>query len=129
MVLAFCFGVLLVACEDKRVKAVDTGISRDSAIALLSDGQKPDAPKTPDQKIPGPDTIRNVYRRSRYLIGGKEMEVLWFTSSGKRQGVDTVPYHKLTPIVLDNGKVIGKGWPFWDSVATANRIPVPPKDS
>jgi hypothetical protein len=75
------------------------------------------------------DTYPNVHRRSRYIIAAKEMEVLWFTPTGQMPGKDTLPFRQLTPIVLYDGRVIGKGWEFWDSTAKANNITVPPPDS
>jgi hypothetical protein len=110
----------ILACEDKQIKAVDTGISRDSAITILTEGAKTSGTA---------DTFPNIHRRSRYILAGKEMEVLWFTPTGKVPGKDTLPFRELTPIVVFDGKVIGKGWDFWDSTAKANRIAVPPKDS
>jgi len=117
---------VLAACEDKRVKAVDTGISRDSAVSILAHDMKPDAP---------PDSLPNVYSRAQYLISGKTYEVLYFDPSNKkappvnavRGKTDTIPLRKLTPIVLLNNKVVGKGWDYWDSLATANKIALPPK--
>jgi hypothetical protein len=108
-----------VACGDKTVRQVDSGISRDSAINLLTGG-------TPGTSS---DTFKNVHRRSRYLINKKEMEVLWFTPTGAVPGKDTLPFRQLTPIVVFDGKVIGKGWEFWEKTAAENNITVPPKDT
>jgi hypothetical protein len=113
--------VTLTACEDKRVRAVDAGISRDSAIKVISGGEK--APGAAADDYP------NVYRRSWFIVKGKQMEVLWFTATGKKPGRDTLPYRELTPIVLYDNKVIGKGWSFWEETAKANNIPLPPVDT
>jgi hypothetical protein len=106
---------LLAACEDKRVKAMDTGISRDSALSIL----------THESKTSGPDSLPNVYTREKFLVGGKNMEVMYFTPNNEKVGgKDTIPMGKLTPLVFVEGKLIGKGWTKWDSIATANGIPV-----
>lgn len=106
---------LTAACEDKRVKQLDTGITRDSAVSVISHDLKPGT---------SPDSFPNVYKRDRFLIAGKHYEVLYFTPNNEKFGKDTVPMKKLTPIVFADYKLIGRGWAFWDSVRTANKIPV-----
>ena len=103
------------ACEDKRVKQIDSGMTRDSVMSVVSH----DLPKGS-----APDSLPNIYLREPYLIGGKNIEVLYFTAHDEKVGKDTVPFSKLTPIVLIDNRVIGRGWEFWDSVSTANKIPL-----
>ncbi|HYD53881.1 MAG TPA: hypothetical protein VEA99_14690 [Gemmatimonadaceae bacterium] len=105
----------LAACEDARVKAVDTGMTRDQAISMLGK----------DAEGAGPDSMPNVYKRSNYLVNGQEYEVLYFTKHNEKQTRDTVPWEDLTPVVLQNNRVIGKGWAFWDSAGKSLRIEVP----
>jgi hypothetical protein len=109
----------LAACEDKRVQAIDTGMTRDQAITQLSKDARRSA---------GPDSMPNVFRRSEYLVDGKQYEVLYFTSGNEKPKIDSVEWKDLTPIVLVNNRVIGKGWDFWDSTAKALRITVPKRD-
>ena len=107
---------VLGACEDKRVKEVDSGISRDSTMTIIAHGLPPTAKS---------DSFPNVYIRERYLMAGKNYEVLYFTPNNEKAqaGKDTA-WGKLTPIVLMNNLTLGKGWKFWDSVSTANKIPL-----
>ncbi len=107
---------VLGACEDKRVKEIDTGITRDSAVSIIAH----DLPSNAKS-----DSFPNVYYRDRYLMGGKNYEVMYFTPDNEkaRAGKDTA-WGKLTPIVLINNRVVGRGWKFWDSVSTANKIPL-----
>ena len=109
--------VTLGACEDKRVKVLDTGISVDSAVNILSPGAKRNAG--------GIDTASaNVAWEDRYLIGGKNYEVVYFSPKNeKRSGRDSV-FKGTTPVVFIDGKMAGKGWDFWDSVSTALKIPL-----
>src|SRR4051812_48423978 len=125
-VAALSAATLLAACEDKRVKQLDTGITRDSAVSVIAHDLKPGAP---------PDSFPNVYTRGQFLVNGKRLEVLYFVPDNKKepnkngpptQQKDTIPLRKLTPIVFLENRLIGRGWDFWDSVATANKIPVPP---
>ena len=103
---------ILAACEDKRMSQLDTGITRDSAVTVLA------------QKIKGSgsDAEPNVYTKERYLIEGKTYEVLYFTPNNEKVGKDTVAWTKLTPLVFVENKLLAKGWPAWDSIATANHI-------
>ena len=107
---------VLGACEDKRVQAIDTGISRDSAISVISHDLPVNAKS---------DSLPNVYIRERYLVAGKNYEVLYFTPRNEKAqaGKDTV-WGKLTPIVLVDNKTVGTGWKVWDSISTANKIPL-----
>src|SRR4051812_25727195 len=114
-VAALSAATLIAACEDKRVKQLDTGITRDSAMSVISHDLPANA---------GPDSFPNVYDRRRYLMGGKNYEVLLFTANNEKKGKDTVPLKKLTPLVFVENKLIGRGWDFWDSVAKANKIPI-----
>ena len=105
----------IAACEDKRVKELDTGITRDSAVSVIAQDLKPGSPS---------DSFPNVYKRDRYLINGKHIEVLYFTPNNEKVGKDTVPLKKLTPLVFVDFKLVGRGWEYWDSVRTANKIPI-----
>ena len=106
---------LTAACEDKRVKELDTGITRDSVMSVISHDLKPGSP---------PDSFPNVYKRDRYLINGKHIEVLYFTPNNEKAGKDTVPLKQLTPLVFVENKLQGRGWGYCDSVRTANKIPI-----
>jgi hypothetical protein len=108
---------LIIACQDdKRVSQLDTGIGRDSVLQILTEG----ATRTATDSIP------NVYKRSRYLMDGKEYEVLYFTPKDVRSGAtkDSIPMRELTPVVLSGDKLIGRGWAFWDSLSLAHKRPV-----
>ena len=130
LAVSLAAAALTAACEDKRVKELDTGISRDSAVKVISQDAKP-----ADNTGSGPakDSLANVYTRERYLIQGKNYEVLYFTPNNEKikipaQGgmpaADSIPYKKLTPLVFLGDKLVGRGWDFWDSVSTANKIPL-----
>ena len=105
---------LLVACEDKRLSKLDTGITRDSAVTVLAQ----------EIKGSGSDSFPNVYTRERFLITGKNYEVLYFTPNNTKAGKDSIPWKTLTPLVFVENKMIAKGWPKWDSISAANKIPL-----
>lgn len=107
--------IVSTACEDKRVKEIHEGMPRDSAVSKLSEDLKPGG---------GPDATPNVYTSARYLINGKNYEVLFFTPNNEKKGRDSVPWAKLTPIVFVDNREVGKGWQYWDSLSTANKIPL-----
>jgi hypothetical protein len=100
---------------DKRVKAVDTGITRDSLLTVIG------------KEAPGVDSLPNVYTRERYLIDGKNYEIMFFSSTGKHDytaGKDTIPWKDLTPIAMIENRVVGKGWDYVDSLYGARHIPL-----
>ena len=107
---------LLGACQDKRIKAVDTGISKAELLNVIG------------KDAPGVDSLPNVYQRERYLLDGKNFEILFFSPTGKHVFVgvqkDTIAWKKLTPIAMIDNKVMGKGWDYLDSLYTAHKIPV-----
>src|SRR5689334_7021338 len=90
LLAAVATSTVLLACEDKRVKQLEAGITRDSAVSVMSH----------DLNGTGPDSFPNTYTRERYLIGGKTYEVLYFTPGNEKAGKDSVPWNKLTPIVF-----------------------------
>ena len=113
MVAALSGLALLGACKDKRIKEVNSGITRDSLLTVIGKG------------APGVDSVPNVYRTERYLVDGKNWEVFFFAPGGahlRPATKDTIPWKDLTPIVMVDRVVLGKDWPFWDSVATAHKF-------
>lgn len=103
----------LAACEDARVKELNAGITRDSAITVMAQ----------EVKGTGHDSLPNVYLREPYLIGGKNIEVLYFNGDNQKAVKETV-FTKVTPIVFVDQKLAGRGWAFWDSVSKAHGIPL-----
>lgn len=112
---ALSSAILLGACKDKRIEQVETGITRDSLLTVIGKG------------APGVDSIPNVYRSERYLIDGKNYEIFFFSGSGKHlfgPVKDTLPWKELTPIAMVDRVVVGKDWPFLDSLYSAHKIPL-----
>src|SRR3954470_18297326 len=121
-VAALSAASVLVACTDKRVKQLDTGITRDSALSIMSHDLPVNA---------GHDSLPNIYKREQFLIAGKQYEVLYFNSENKKlkvvngqKMVDSLSPKELTPVVFVENRMIGRGWDFWDSVAKKNNIPI-----
>ena len=117
---------LVAACEDKRVKELKTGITRDSAISVIAQDRKPGL---------AIDSVPNVYTQERFIIGGKTYNILYFTPDNDKSPIpvtgnealkirDTIPYKRLTPLVFVDNMLAGRGWPYWDSVSNANKIPL-----
>ena len=103
---------LATGCQDKRVKELQTGITRDSVMSVTAKGTL------------GADSMPSIYSSDRFLLNGKTLEVLYFDSKDRKAGKDTVPMSQLTPLVMYDGKLVGKGWSAWDSIAKANKIQV-----
>jgi hypothetical protein len=103
---------LLTACGDSRIAKLSSGITRDSALKVINEGAT--------------DSLARVYKQEVYLVAGKQLNVLFYNKDGIKQASDSsLASTKQTPIVIADGKVVGWGWPTYDSVAKANSIPVP----
>ncbi len=109
--------VATAACRDTRLDKLSTGISRDSALAIINEGA-------------GGDSLARVYRQESYLLQNLKgnahvTNVLFYNKSGVKETADPkLPPEKTTPIVLSDGKVIGWGWTYFDSLAKDNNIPL-----
>ena len=105
-------------CSDTRLEKLSTGISRDSALAIINEGASG-------------DSLARVYSQSSYLLPNTKgnvllTNVLFYDSKGRKQAEDSsVAPSATTPIVVTDGKVVGWGWTYYDSLAKANNIPVP----
>jgi hypothetical protein len=110
-------GLLTAGCSDGRLEKLSTGISRDSALAIINEG------------ISG-DSLARVYSQNSYLLPNTKgnvllTNVLFYDRKGRKQAEDpNVAPDATTPIVISDGKVIGWGWTYYDSLAKANNIPV-----
>ncbi len=61
MTLSLAVGVVVLfsACDDKRIRQLEAGISKDSVLKIIGQG------------APADDTIPNVYRHNGYFVAGK----------------------------------------------------------
>jgi hypothetical protein len=91
--------------EDARLKKLTVGISKDSAVSAM--GAKPD-------------------RTEPYLVHAQYIQTLFFARPGKTDSGSRA-LRKMAPVVTIGDKVVGWGWPYWDSVAGKNGIVIPDK--
>ena len=118
----------LAACGDRdaRTDKIEAGIDRDSALKVLASGTAPDSSAgVPVADAPiSADTLLNIWRRTQYLVGGKNIEFLFYSPNNEKwKATDTVPEGKVIPVTLVDGKVLGVGKGTMDSVSAANGIP------
>jgi hypothetical protein len=120
---------LAAACEDKRIKELHSGMTRDSVVTVIARDAKPGLSQ---------DSFPNTYTREQYLLNGKNYDVLYFTPDNDKAKVlpfgqkpikaaDSIPFKKLTPLVFIDNRLAGRGWAFWDSVSTSLKIPLKPR--
>lgn len=118
--------VLLAACSDTNSNDVGVdklaplaeGTPKDSVLLVMGQG-----PLTAQYA----DTLRieKGFRRETYLIDGKQYEVLYYR---ELQGnvAEQVQQAKETPVVLQNGKVLGWGWKYYvETAMTDLKLPNP----
>ena len=119
----------LAACGDAastdvgadKLEALAEGSPRDSVLLVMGQG-----PLIAQYS----DTLRleHGFRRETYLIDGKQFEVLYYR---ELQGnvVEPVAQAKETPIVLQDGKVLGWGWKYYvETAMTELKLPNPTGD-
>lgn len=106
---------ILEGCGDRNIGKLSVGIARDSVIRILARGST------------AKDSTPNVYREERYLYGGHFITMLMYSSTGKKEGTDTIPEAELIPVVLVDDTLTGWGWEHRDSVARANNIVIKPR--
>jgi hypothetical protein len=104
--------LLLLGCEDRRLRQLDIGISRDSMVTIVSGG------------VPARlDTIPNIYKRLSYFVDTKQFDIYLFDSDDRKAWTDPLVEDKeLTPIVLIDGRVAGWGWDYMDELTEQYRI-------
>ena len=100
-ILLLSAAILVVACGDARLRKLDVGISKDSAMHVM--GPKPD-------------------RVEGYLVGGQMIEALFYGKAGADSG--QTPEDRLVPVVVVNGQVTGWGKEEWRKVAAEHKIQV-----
>jgi len=123
LVFAGLLSVALVAAcgddGDKRTQQIAPGIDRDSALKVLGMALPGAAGGTADA-----DTLKNVWRRTQYLMAGRKIEILFYSPNNEKwKATDTVPQEKIIPVVVVDGKVVGVGRTIYDSVASLYAIP------
>jgi hypothetical protein len=107
----------LAACGDAKLERLSEGMSRDSVLAIINDGADG-------------DSLARVYRQESYLLPNKKgnvfnTNILFYDSRGRKEAENPdVSTESMTPIVVQDGKVIGWGWTYYDSLAKANNIPL-----
>ena len=99
-IVAVAIGSLaILGCsrDDARLKNLNAGISKDSAMAVLG--------------------VTTGERPATYLVKGKMIEAMMLRRKDAEGPLDSLPHEKVTPVVIVDGKLAGWGWKFWDSVS------------
>jgi hypothetical protein len=108
-------------CKDSRLDKLATGISRDSALAIINEGA-------------AGDSLARVYRQESYLLPNLKgnvhvANILFYNKRGEKETDNPkLSADATTPIVVSDGKVIGWGWTYYDSLAKANNISLKPRN-
>jgi len=92
------------------------GISKDEAISIM--GTKPIGANYTElsgkRKITRGITITNPYRSEILQGKDKTLEVIYYVTDDKNND-GAISDDELTPLVFDNGKLIGWGWSFLEN--------------
>lgn len=105
---------------DERTEKVLPGMSRDSVLNTLAS----EMGGTPGTPAADGDSLKNVWRKTQYLMNGVNIEVIWYSPSGEKwTAADTVPKERVIPVVLLDGKVAGVGRSAYSRVAEQYKLP------
>lgn len=118
--LSLTAAVFVAACSggESASAQLEAGMSRDSALMVLNQARD-----TSDAAAPA-DTLRNIWRKSQYLVNGHMVEVVWYSSANEhRTPTDTVPSKRVTPVIFIDGKLIGAGSAVYERTVNTYRLP------
>lgn len=109
----------LVACGDARLGKLAVNMTTDSLAVIM----KGPAHRTQNFLMHG-----KVWDLSVYDYGAKPLPpVVVKTAKGADSTVaDSIPWRKLSPVVIIDGKVVGWGWGWWDKESAKLGIPLVP---
>ncbi len=98
-----------MGCEqsDPRLKNLRSGMGKDS-VAVAMEGAA-------------------AKRTDPFLYKGQYIQTMYFPRKGKTDSASLTD-RAMAPVIMIDGKVTGWGWPYWDSVAAVNHIPVAKKN-
>jgi hypothetical protein len=86
----------LVACGDGRLTKLSVGMPKDSLAAVMQ---------------------MEPHRTATYMLNGKVWDFSVYPTA-KTEPNDSVPWRKMSPVVMIDGKVVGWGWGWWDKEST-----------
>jgi hypothetical protein len=103
----------LSACGDAKVRQLDVGISKDSAVKILSAG------------APADDTLPNFYRHNRYFMDSRYIDVYLYDPKNRDLYKDPLVADKeLTPVIAIGDTLSGWGWGYMDEISKRYRIEI-----
>ena len=114
--------ISLAACGSSdvgaaKLKVLKTNTSRDSVLAIMGTGPLAGT---------GVDTLRMAhgFRRQAFMVAGAQYEVLWYRDTPGTLD-DPILKERETPLVIEDNKLKGVGWSFYDKLAQEKNLPNP----
>ena len=110
----------LVACGDARLGKLAVNMTTDSLAVIM---------KGPPHRTQNFILNGKVWDLSVYDYGSKALpSVVVKTSMGADSTVtDSIPWRKMSPVIIIDGKVVGWGWGWWDKESAKLGIPLIPE--
>lgn len=107
----------VAACQrtDPRVEKLATGITRDSALVILNDGT-----------APANGVLPHVVSSGDMLVNSASYTVLYYSDKlGEGMTAADVKQRDVTPLIIQNGVLVGWGWEFFNNMATQTHFATP----
>lgn len=107
----------IAACQrtDPRLEKLSRGISKDSALTILNDGA-----------APAPGVTPHAFGTGDMLVNSATYTVLYYSDKlGDGMTAADVKQSDVTPLVIQNGVLVGWGWEFFNTMATQTHFAAP----
>lgn len=108
--------VAVAACQrtDPRIEKLTRGISQDSALTILNDGK------------PATGVLPHAFTTGEMLVNGANYTVLYYSDKlDEGETAADVTQREVTPLVIQNGVLVGWGWEFFNNMSSQTHFAVP----
>ena len=100
---------------DPRIEQLTRGITRDSAMVILNGGT-----------APAPGATPHAISSGDLLVNGANYTVLyWSPDIEEGTSASEVKKSDVTPVIIQNGMLVGWGWEFHNNMATQTHFAAP----
>lgn len=109
----------LVACGDARLGKLAVNMTTDSLAVIM---------KGPPHRTQNFILNGKVWDLSVYDYGSKPLPAVVVKTSmgGDSTVTDSIPWRKMSPVIIIDSKVVGWGWGWWDKESAKLGIPLVP---
>jgi hypothetical protein len=105
-----------------KLKKLPEDASRDAVLQAVGNG--PIIPQAENDRL----RVVNGFRRQVFITNARQIEVIWYREEPGSLN-DKITKDRETPILVENGKMLGWGWKYYQPFADSMKLPDPVRDS